>query len=140
MTKTGTEIKHATILVSQKIPQREHVGVGKIANMDVIAYGCPIRCGIICAKYLKVFEVPLKPHHCPRDQVRLVSPKFADLSVKAGAASIEITQGRPMQTVGATVIGQHPLDYKFGHTIRIDRIRRRLFANGLLIRRSINRT
>src|SRR5882672_8584599 len=65
---------------------------------------------------------------------------FADLAIRIGARSIEVTQSNPVQAVSPAKPRQHFFRLKLGFTIRIDRFRGSGFRDWNMIRNPVDRT
>ncbi len=118
---TGPQVEcrgHASPL---EVSQGADVGVGQIADVDVVADRRSVRGRIIPAHQIERRNLPLHRHQRPRNQVGFRLVHLADPGGRVGAAGVEIAQADRGHSVRRGIVAQSLLDHQLGAAIRIDR-------------------
>jgi hypothetical protein len=103
------------------------MGVGEIADMDVVTHRRAIVGRKIRAKNFKVIDVALQRHHGARDQMGLDIPILTDVTVRIIATGIEVAKSDPLKLICGDIIRQDRFTHELRSPIRIYRFGGSLF-------------
>ena len=139
MTFPGAQVHSKTIVSTLQLLKRQHVRVGKIVHVDVVANTGAVRSWVI------VTIDPQLPalRGCferQRNEVGLGFVQFANFPALIGAGSVEIPKAGEAQAVCWSVGLESIFECQLCATIRIHRLPRRVFRDRDLGGFAVNRT
>src|SRR5690348_16348597 len=110
MAASGAEVECDAVPTGAEMCERAQMSLGEVLNMDVVADRRPVGGWIIGSVDVDLSLLAERRLQDERDEMRLGLVPFADLAIRIGACSIEITQRYPSQAVGLAVPAQRPID------------------------------
>ena len=127
----------AALPQAQQALQPQHVGIGQITDMDVVADAGAIRRRIVIPEDLQIGT--LAAHHIEhqRDQMGFRLMVLAQITGRISTGRIEIAEDHARQAIGATEIVQQLLHHPLAAPIGIDRLLRMLLGDRHLLRHAV---
>ncbi len=133
------EIEREAVAALEQMRQRQHVRVGQVLDMDIVADGGAVGRRIVGAEDVDGGAPPERGLQHERDEVGLGLVLLADLALGIGAGGVEIAQRRVAQAPRGPEPVQHALDHQLRFAIGVDRALRRVLGDRHLVRQAIGR-
>jgi hypothetical protein len=117
--------------------QRQHVGVGEVGDVDVVADRRAVRCGVVGAEHRDRVAATGGDLQDQRDEVGLGVVTFA--TPRGGAGGVEVAERRRPEPVDPVVPVEHPLDEQLRLPVRVGRGERGILADGAALGFAVHR-
>src|SRR5690606_31382335 len=119
--------------------ERKDMGLGKVADVDVIAYAGAVGRGVIGAVHRDGRALTERGLDRDLDQVRRADSRLAAAASRIRPGDVEVAQRTVVDRMGARDVGQHLLCHQLRPAVRIDRLPRAILADGRYGRNSVSR-
>ena len=137
----GAEVDGQRALGIEQVPQRRHVALGQVADVDVVAHAGAVGGVVVVAEDLQL-RAPAHGHlrHVGHQVVGRAARVFADQAAFVRAHRVEVAQGGDLPArVAGHQVAQHRLAHQLGLAVGVGRGQRRVLGDRQLLGNAVDR-
>ena len=134
----AAQVEIVAIAALEQIFHSQHMGIGQIHHVDVVADAGAVGGGVVGAVNGDVVADALGRFQDDGDQVRLRVVGFADGAIEGSAGGIEIAQCHIAETVGFREVAHHVFNDQLCTAVHIGGIVGEIFFDGCLFRFAVD--